>query len=177
AVRGARGRRLHRRVRRRAERGAGVGRGRGPGVLAFVWRALFGWVVLRLLRLAWRRTPTLAGGGVALAVGASGAVAWGVGRRGLPALAARRPGCAVWCGRALAGAGVLLLAALVLAGPEARAWVVLTYKVGWVAPLAVPVGVSPRLALLAALVASPLWLAGGVVLAGLWPLYGGPVRR
>ena len=147
---------------------------------ALVWRLTFGWLVagaLRLtLRLAWRHGPRLAVGAVALVLWPSVAVAWGLRRRGLPAVGARWPRGARWCGPGLGLAGGLLAAAYALSGESWRPLLATLYGAGWLAPLAVPLGVSPSLAGRALAAGVPLWLAGGVVLAGLWPLYGGLVR-
>ena len=83
---------------------------------ALVWRLTFGWLVagaLRLtLRLAWRHGPRLAVGAVALVLWPSVAVAWGLRRWGLPAVGARWPRGARWCGPGLGLAGGLLAARL-----------------------------------------------------------------
>ena len=149
---------------------------------ALVWRLTFGWLVagaLRLtLRLAWRHGPRLAVGAVALVLWPSVAVAWGLRRRGTPrgrgavasggAVVRPRPGPR----RGAAGGGLRPIRR-VLRRPLLAA----LYGAGWLAPLAVPLGVSPSLAGRALAAGVPLWLAGGVVLAGLWPFYGGVVRR
>ena len=91
---------------------------------ALVWRLTFGWLVagaLRLtLRLAWRHGPALAVGAVALVLWPSVAVAWGLRRWGLPAVGARWPRGARWCGPGLGLAGGLLAAAYALSGESWR---------------------------------------------------------
>jgi AAA domain len=150
-------------------------------VAGLVWRLTFGWLVvgaLRLtVRLARRYGPRLAVGAAALGLWPSVAVAWGLRRHALPAAAARWPGGTRWYGPGLGLAGGLLVAAYALSGDSWRPLLARLYGAGWLAPLAVPLGVSPLLAGRALAVGVPLWLAGGVVLAGLWPLYAPLVRR
>jgi hypothetical protein len=141
-----------------------------------VWRLTFGWLVAGALRLAWRYGPRLVVGVAALALWPSVAVAWGLRCGGLPAATARWPRRAPWYSPGLGLAGGLLAAAYVLSGASWRSLLVTLYAAGWLAPLAVPLGVPPLLAFQALAIGVPLWLAGGVVLAGLWPLYGGLVR-
>jgi AAA domain len=114
---------------------------------------------------------------VGLVLWPSVAVAWSLRRYALPAAAAQWPRGARWYGPSLGLAGGLLAAAYALSGESWRPLLATLYGAGWLAPLTVPLGVSPLLAGRALAVGVPLWLAGGVVLAGLWPLYGGVVRR
>jgi hypothetical protein len=146
-------------------------------VPAFLWRLLFGVLVVRTLRLAWRWTPTLAVCALGVALWPSLAVGWVLRRYGLAWATCRWPRRARWYGRILALLGVVLGGAFGLADPALRWQLVTLYGAGWVAPLTIPFGVSPLLAGQALALGAPLWLAGGVVLGGLWPLYGGVVRR
>jgi hypothetical protein len=146
-------------------------------VSGYLWRLVFGVLVVRALRLVWRWAPALAMWGAGLALWPSVAVAWGLRRRGLPAARARWPRAGSGGERALAVATLVLTAALVLAGAERRGALATLYLAGWVGPLTVPFGVAPGLVAQAVLFAVPLWLAGGVVLAALWPVGCPLVRR
>jgi AAA domain len=146
-------------------------------VSGFLWRLVFGTLAVRALRLAVRWAPTLTVWAAGLALWPSIAVAWGLRRRALPAVRARWPRAGRWGEAALALATLALIIALVLAGAERRAALAMLYLAGWVGPLALPLGVAPGLVALAVLAAAPLWLAGGVALAALWPHSAPLVRR
>jgi hypothetical protein len=151
-------------------------------VSGFLWRLVFGVLVVRALRLAVRWAPTLALWALVVACWPSVLLARLLRQRVLPAAEARwprqRPGW--WLP---AGAG-LLLAGLALAtatgGPvwAQPAQLAAGYLLGlWVAPLAVPAGaLPPGVALLLFLATAPLYVALAVVLAALWPVYGPLVR-
>ena len=106
----------------------------------FLWRLVFGVLVVRALRLAWRWAPALAVWGAGLALWPSVAVAWGLRRRGLPAARARWPRWARGAARAgpgHAGAG----RGPRPAGASLAAALATLYLAGWVGPLALPLGV------------------------------------
>jgi AAA domain len=146
-------------------------------VSGFLWRLVFGALAVRALRLVVRWAPTVAVWAAGLALWPSIAVAWGLRRRALPAVRARWPRAGRWGEAALALATLALAIALVLAGAERRAALAALYLAGWVGPLTLPLGVAPGLVALAVVAAAPLWLAGGVALAALWPPGAALVRR
>ena len=116
--------------------------------------------------------------GAGLALWPSVAVAWGLRRRALPAARARWPRVGPWGEPALALATLALAAALVLAGAERRAAAghALPRRVGGAADAALR-GAAGAGGCWPSCTPCPLWLAGGVVLAALWPPRRPLVRR
>src|SRR4051794_15497641 len=146
-------------------------------VTGFLWRLLFGVLVVRAVRVAVRWAPRAALAGGALALWPSVALAVGLRRWGLPRLAARWPRAGRWAAPALALAGGLVVAALVLLPAAQRDAVRTIYTAGWLVPVAVPAGLLPPVVgLPTAATALPLWAAGRAVLARAAPPHAPSVR-
>jgi hypothetical protein len=147
-------------------------------VSGFLWRLVFGVLLVRALRLAVRWAPTLTLWALAVACWPSVLLARLLRGRALPAAEARWPRLrpAWWLP---AGAGLLVAGVALATATGGPAWaqpaqLAAGYLLGlWVAPLAVPAdALSLPVALLLFVATAPLYVALAVVLAGLWPLPG-----
>jgi hypothetical protein len=139
-------------------------------------RVLVGFLLVGSVRLLLRVGPVLALLAAGIALWPSVAVAVALRRGAVPRAEARWPAWRPHLWLPCAALGLVL--AVGLLPEDARRAVYDRYGVGILAPAAVALGVlAPGPALRLRGAAVPAWLAGGVLLAAGWPVYGWFVRR